>query len=86
MIRCAVCRGRIRPPKRAWTTDERGRVSFYKAANMKQYARFIADFAKNIPFVHEICAETAEPNTLPRPHIIALNLDVRLRMQQAEGR
>lgn len=52
---------------------------------MGAYAKELVKLAKRVPFIHEACAEDAEPGTLPQPHVIALNLDIRLRAQQARG-
>lgn len=79
MIRCAVCKGRVRPPKRPWTDSAQG-VHFYRTtSSVSAYAKWLAAFSKRVPFVHERCAETAEPDTLPTPHVIALDLQRRLR-------
>lgn len=84
-IKCAVCHGRVRPPPRPWAAVVGG-VHFYRTtSDMKAYAKVLAKLAKKVAFVHEACAETAEPGTLPRPHIVALSLDTRLRAQQARG-
>lgn len=73
MIRCAVCRGRIRPPNRAWTEAPQG-VSFYKAAGpMERYHKALAALARRIPFVHERCRDQG-----PRNALVALDLGSRL--------
>jgi hypothetical protein len=48
---------------------------------MALYEKWLTKFAKRgVDFVHEICAETeGRPGA---PHIVALNLDIRLRHQQ----
>ena len=84
MIKCTMCHGRIRPPSRPWTTAADGRISFYRTTpdGMALYEKWLARLAKKMAFVHELCAETAEPGTLPEKHVVALNLDIRLRHQQ----
>ena len=85
MIRCAVCQGRVRSPARPWSAVEGG-VHFYEAgSSMKEYAKWLAALAKRVPFVHERCAETAAPGTLPEKYVLALDLDSRLRQQQRKG-
>ena len=82
MIRCTVCQGRVRPPPRPWAAVDGG-VHFYQTnSDMAAYAKVLATLAKKMAFVHEACAEAAEPGTLPQPHVVALNLDAKLRAQQ----
>lgn len=84
MIKCTVCCNRIRPPSRPWTIANDGGVSFYRTTpdGMVLYEKELARLAKNTPLIHELCAEDAKPSTLPEKHIVALNLDIRLRYQQ----
>lgn len=87
MIRCAICQRRVRPPPRPWAVTEGGGVHFYQAGTpMATYEKELARLAKKVPFVHERCKEAAAPGTLPEPHIVALDLDTRLRLQQRGGR
>lgn len=82
MIRCAVCRGRVRSPPRPWAAIEGG-VHFYQTTtDMDAYAKEMAKLAKTISFIHEACADAAEPDTLPQPHMIAMNLNARLRQRK----
>lgn len=82
MIKCAVCQGRIRPPKRPWTDAPDG-FHFYEAGtSMEVYAKWLARLNKKLPVVHEQCVRAAAPDTLPEKYIQALDLDIRLRMQQ----
>lgn len=83
-MKCALCRGRVRPPSRPWTTATDGGISFYRTTpdGMALYERWLARLAKKTAFVHELCAEAAEPGVLPEKHIVAFNLDIRLRHQQ----
>jgi hypothetical protein len=89
MIKCAVCDNRIRPPSRPWQ-EIKGGVHFYRTtSDMEVYAKWLAKLAKKVAFVHEACAEAAEPGTLPEKYIVAQDLNARLRLQQAralEGR
>lgn len=79
MIRCVVCRGRVRPPNRPWTDSVQG-VHFYRTiSSVKGYAEWLKALSKRVPFVHERCAENAEPGTLPTSHVVALDLQARLR-------
>ncbi len=70
MIVCAVCKKRIRPPKRPWTHGRDGRPSFYTTTKdgMRLYKKFLKDFSKRVPFVHLSCEQSAEDIG---PHIIA---------------
>ncbi len=82
MIKCVLCRGRVRPPSRPWAVVDGG-VHFYRTtSDMGAYAKELAKLAKKVPFVHEACAKAAEPDTLPERYIVALDLDARLRLQQ----
>jgi hypothetical protein len=49
---------------------------------MALYEKWLAALAKKTAFVHEACAEAAEPGTLPKKYVVAQNLDIRLRQQQ----
>ena len=84
MIKCTVCQGRVRPPSRPWTTTADGGINFYRTTpdGMAFYERELTRLAKTAPFVHELCIEGADPDTVPEKHIVALNLDIRLRQQQ----
>lgn len=88
MIKCTICGGRVRPPARPWTTAEGGGVSFYRTDSDMgaAYAKELGRLAKQVAFVHEACADDAEPGTLPKKYMIALDLDTRLRQQQRKGR
>ena len=74
MIHCDVCGGKIKPPKRAWTSTENG-INFYKAAGPgPAYAKELQRWAKKgIPFVHERCEANAPPGA-----VVALPLEPRL--------
>ena len=87
MIKCAICQGRVRPPSRPWTITADGGISFYRTTldGMALYEKELARLAKATPFVHELCVEVADPDTVPERHIVALNLDIRLRHQQRRG-
>lgn len=50
---------------------------------MAVYTKWLAKLAKKVPFIHEACAKAAKPGTLPEKHIVAVDLDIRLRQQQA---
>ncbi len=84
MVKCTVCQGRVRPPSRPWTTAADGGIHFYRTTSdgMALYEEWLTKFTKRVPMVHEACAEAAKPGTLPERHIVALNLDIRLRHQQ----
>lgn len=84
MIKCAVCRGRVRPPTHPWTTTAHGGVHFYRTTpdGMALYEKWLAKLAKKVPFVHGHCAETAASGTLPEKYIIALDLNARLRLHR----
>lgn len=85
MIRCTLCRNRVRPPSRPWA-EVVGGVHFYRTtSDMGAYAKWLGALAKRIPFVHKACADKAEPGTLSQPYIVALDLDARLRLQQVRG-
>ncbi len=82
MIKCGVCRGRIRPPKRPWTDAPDG-FHFYKTDTpMEVYAKWLAKLAKQIDMVHEECYDQADPK--PRGVLIAQNLEIRLRWQRQQ--
>lgn len=86
MIRCILCRGRIRPPKRPWTAVPGG-VHFYSTnSDMDAYAKVLIELSKKIPFVHEDCLEKAEPGAVKWPYLIACNLNTRIQMQQRRVR
>ena len=86
MIKCTICGSRVRPPSRPWQ-EVPGGVHFYKTStNMAVYAKELGRLAKKVSFVHERCVETAAPGTLPERHIVALDLDTRLRLQQRKRR
>ncbi len=87
MIRCAVCKGRVRPPPRPWTATKAG-LNYYRttADGMALYTKWLGKLAKDAAFVHEACAKGAESGTLPRHYMIALDLNARLRVLQAKGR
>ncbi len=86
MIKCTVCRGRVRPPSRPWQ-EVTGGVHFYNTDTpMPVYIKELGRLAKTVPFVHEACAEDAEPGTLPPVHMVAADLDSRLRQQQRRGK
>jgi len=81
MIRCAICKGRVRPPERAWAeTGDRRVVNFYHTSGSPgQYAKYMADLAKRVPFIHEDCLESAPEGAVSWPYMVALNLESRLR-------
>jgi hypothetical protein len=81
MIRCAICKSRVRPPERAWAeTGDRHVVNFYRTAGTpEQYAEYVAGLAKKVPFVHEDCLDAAPGGMVSWPYMVALNLDKRLR-------
>ena len=86
MIKCIVCQGRVRPPPRPWQ-EVTGGVHFYESGTpMSVYAKELERLAKTTPFVHESCAHNAEPGTLPPVHMVAADLDSRLRQQQRKGK
>ncbi len=73
IIRCTVCDGKIKPPKRAWTSTENG-INFYKAADLgPAFAKELERWAKSIPFIHERCEAGAPPGA-----VVALHLEPRL--------
>lgn len=78
MIRCALCRGRIRPPSRPWAAVDGG-VHFYSttAGSMDAYAKWLEkNLSKRVDLVHEDCYDQADPK--PVGVVIALNLEARL--------
>ncbi len=76
-LKCLVCKGRVRPPKRPWTETPTG-IHFYgTTSSMEAYARDLARLGKKVPFVHERCAQTAKKE-LPQPHMVVLDLEARL--------
>lgn len=86
MIKCDVCHGRIRPPKRPWT-DAPGGFHFYETTTpMEMYAKELARLNKALPFIHEHCADTAAPDTLPKKYLVALDFDARMRYRQQHKR
>ena len=87
MIRCAICGNRVRPPTRPWQQTKDGGVHFYHTtSDMGDYTKWLGRLAKIVAFVHEDCAEAAEPGTLPATYMVAQDLDIRLRNQQRKGR
>lgn len=74
MIRCAICGGRVRPPKLAWT-DTGERVRFYHVTwNPLAYAKELERLAKKVPFVHEGCLRKGERSGR---RLVALDLETR---------
>ena len=62
-------------------------VHFYESGTpMSVYAKELERLAKTVPFVHEACAEDSEHGTLPPVHMVAADLDSRLRQQQRKGK
>ncbi len=82
MIRCTLCRGRIRPPSRPWAAVPGG-VHFYQTtSDMDAYAGVLVELSKKMPFVHQDCLEEAAPGAVTWPYMIAYNLNARMQMQQ----
>lgn len=52
---------------------------------MTAYRKELERLARKVPFIHERCQEAAAPGTLPEKHIVALDLDARLRLMQRKG-
>ncbi len=76
----------MRPPSRPWQ-EVPGGVHFYESGtSMSVYVKEIERLAKTVPFVHESCAEDTEPDTLSPVHMVAADLDSRLRQQQRRGK
>ena len=62
-------------------------VHFYESdTSMSVYAKELERLAKTIHFVHQACAEDSEHGTLPPVHMVAADLDSRLRQQQRKGK
>jgi len=73
MIKCALCRGRVRPPSHPWTAVD-GEVHFYNTTpgSMEVYAKWLGRLAKRVDVVHEDCYDQADPK--PEGVVVALNL------------
>ncbi len=50
---CITCRRRIRPPKRSWTFDRKGKVSYYASSPLKPYHQWLEKLFARIPVAHE---------------------------------
>ncbi len=86
MIKCAICRGRIRPPKRPWADTSDG-FHFYKTDTpMEVYAKELVRLNKTLPFIHERCVNAAAPGTLPKKYLVAQDFDLRVRYRQHKRR
>ena len=86
MIRCTLCQGRVRPPKRPWAAVPSG-IHFYRTtSDMDAYAQVLVELSKKMPFVHEDCLEDAAPGSVTRPYMIACNLNNRMQIQQRKTR
>lgn len=84
MIKCTICQGRIRPPKRPWTDTPDG-FHFYEAgSSMEVYTKWLARLAKRIDMVHEDCYDQADPK--PQGVLIAQDFEKRLRWRQQRKR
>ncbi len=87
MIKCDVCHGRIRPPKRPWTDAPEG-FHFYSTTPgaMEAYAKELVRLNKTLPFIHERCVDAAAPGTLPKKYLVAQDFEARVRYQQHKRR